>query len=107
MRPEKRPTEVELELSRLEQRLRGKPHEILGIPPDASNSEACAAFIELAKTFHPRRFAHLAPPIVRRAGLAHRQLRGALVQFAAARREVAEERAITRKVRPLRRRSES
>ncbi len=107
MRPEKSPTQVELELEALEKRLVGRPHEILGIAPEASNSEACAAFVAMSKDFHPRRFADFEPPIVRRAGLLYRHLRHALSQFTAARRDDAEAQAITRKFQPLRKQSES
>ena len=67
----------------LEMRLTRAPHEILMIRRDATNSEACAAFIELSATFHPRRFAELGEPLLRRAERAHRRLREALRAFAA------------------------
>jgi preprotein translocase subunit Sec63 len=70
----------------LELRLTRAPHEILMIRRDASNSEACAAFIELSAIYHPRRFAEFGEHLLRRAERAHRQLREALRAFAATER---------------------
>ncbi|MFN0251765.1 MAG: hypothetical protein ACKV2T_33115 [Kofleriaceae bacterium] len=70
----------------LELRLTRAPHEILMIRRDASNSEACSAYIELSALYHPRRFAEFGVEFVRRAERAHRKLREALRAFAATER---------------------
>ncbi len=70
----------------LEMRLTRAPHEILMIRRDATNSEACIAFVELSAAFHPRRFAEFGEPLLRRAERAHRKLREALRAFAATER---------------------
>lgn len=106
------------ELARLERRLSGPAHEILGVTAHASNSEACAAFVDLAREFHPRRFAEFDERVVRRAGLAHRALRAALLAFTRAKLastpppiapdappadDLELDRATTRRFTPLRR----
>ena len=80
--PTRPPTDLALELARLEERLHGEPHEILRVRADATNSEACAAFIELSRIYHPRRFASGNAQLVRRAAVAYRRLRSALAAFA-------------------------
>lgn len=70
------------ELERLEARLNGEPHEVLGVLVTATNSEACAAFVELSRVYHPRRFAAGDARMVRRAAVAYRRLRSALAAFA-------------------------
>ena len=80
--PTRPPTGFALELENLEQRLQGEPHEILGVGANATNSEACTAFIELSRAYHPRRFASADPRLVRRAAVAYRRLRSALAAFA-------------------------
>jgi len=54
-------------LDDLQQRLARGPHEALGIPPSASLPEIRLAFLELAKTYHPTKFARQAPDIQRQA----------------------------------------
>jgi len=98
VRPPTKPLKgLELEIATLEARLAGQPHEVLGIPEDASNSEACAAYVERAAEFHPRRFANAEPRIVRRSVIAYRRLRAALNAFTA-----REERAVTQRFTPIR-----
>ncbi len=69
-------------LSVLELRLTRAPHEILMIRRDASNSEACTAYVELSAIYHPRRYAEFGEALMRRSERAHRQLREALRAFA-------------------------
>jgi len=54
-------------LDDLQQRLARGPHEALGIPPTAALPEIRLAFLELAKTYHPTKFARQAPDIQRQA----------------------------------------
>lgn len=73
-------------LAVLELRLTRAPHEILMIRRDASNSEACAAYIELSSVYHPRRYAEFGEHVLHRAERAHQRLRAALRAFAATER---------------------
>lgn len=73
-------------LAVLELSLTRAPHEILMIRRDATNSEACAAFVELSALYHPRRYAAYGEHLLRRAEQAHRRLREALRAFAATER---------------------
>ncbi len=83
-RPSEDDTEVAIRLTALERRLSGAPHEILGVAPRASNSEACFAFITLSHPFHPAQFPSRDPALVHRAALAYQRLKGALEAMTAA-----------------------
>jgi len=82
MSPARLLTGLARELEKLEERLDGEPHEILGVRANATNSEACDAFIDLSRQFHPRRFAAGDAQMVRRVAAAYRRLRTALAEFA-------------------------
>lgn len=69
----------------LERRFTRAPHEILLISEDATNGEACLAFVELYAVYNPRRFAELGEPLHDRAKRAFRRLRQALREFTATR----------------------
>ena len=64
-------------LDDLEQRLARGPHVALGIPASASLPEIRLAFLELAKTYHPTKFARQDPEIQRQATEVFLALRGA------------------------------
>jgi hypothetical protein len=65
-------------LDTLEARMKGEPHQILGIPADASVADACLAFATLAKVYHPRRFHQVSAVQAVRAHCLYQQLRLAL-----------------------------
>lgn len=102
-------TDAATELRWLERRLVGQPHEILGISRDASNSEACMAYVVLAEQYHPRRFAEFDAPVVRRAAATHRRLRATLTAFLRQREALvppfdpSDDRAVTQRFVPMRR----
>src|SRR6266508_4544246 len=64
-------------LDDLERRLARGPHVALGIPANASLPEIRLAFLELAKTYHPTKFARQTPDIQRQATEVFLALRGA------------------------------
>ena len=70
--------DVELRLAEAERGLVGTPHEILGLSLEASNSEACAAFIALSHEFHPNQFGSKKTELIHRAALVYSRLKSSL-----------------------------
>lgn len=64
-------------LAAMQARIAGGSHAALGVAPAAGASEIRTAFMQLAKAYHPARFATLSPDVQRQANEVFLALRAA------------------------------